>query len=197
LLLAMLSAIDERPVTLLDGDAVRKHISSDLGFSKEDRDLNIRRIATIAAEITKHGGIAICSSIAPYDAARREARRLIEEAGASFLLVHVATPLAVCEQRDGKGLYAKARAGILHQFTGISDPYEIPSDAELVIATTHISAEDAAWMVRKRLEQESCRASSRDYLLSSRYDDSGNRVGSTYSADAANASLRASQNRCP
>ena len=132
-----------RPLTLLDGDLVRKHLSSELGFSMEHRNLNIRRIGFVAAEITKNGGIAICAPIAPYDATRRDVRRMIEPVG-GFVLVHVATPLEVCEQRDRKGLYAKARAGVLQQFTGISDPYEAPADADLVIDTTRLTPGAAA-----------------------------------------------------
>jgi len=142
--------IGGRPVTLLDGDLVRKNLSSELGFSKEHRDLNIRRIGFVASEITKHGGTAICAPIAPYDDVRREVRAGIEKEG-GFILVHVATPLEVCEQRDRKGLYAKARAGIIKEFTGISDPYEEPADAELVIDTTDISPEESARIVLDRL----------------------------------------------
>src|SRR5436305_4076229 len=110
-----------RPVTLLDGDLVRKHLSSELGFSKEHRDINIRRIGYVASEITKNGGIAICAPIAPYDATRKAVREMIEPEG-GFILVHLSTSVDVCEQRDRKGLYAKARAGIIKEFTGISDP---------------------------------------------------------------------------
>src|SRR5438477_58448 len=110
-----------RPVTLLDGDIVRKHLSSELGFSKEHRDINIRRVGFVASEITKNGGIALCAPIAPYDATRREVREMVESGG-GFVLVHVSTPLEVCEARDRKGLYAKARAGVVKEFTGISDP---------------------------------------------------------------------------
>src|SRR3954469_20805776 len=133
-----------RPVTLLDGDLVRKHLSSELGFSKEHRDLNVRRIGFVASEITKNGGIAICAPIAPYDAVRKEVRELIAPLG-GFVLVHVATTLDVCERRDAKGLYAKARAGIIPAFTGVSDPYEEPGDAEVVIdgGATPAEAADA------------------------------------------------------
>ncbi len=113
-----------RPVTLLDGDLVRKHLSSELGFSKEHRDINIRRIGYVASEITKNGGIAVCAPIAPYEATRKAVRQMIEPFG-GFILVHAATSIEVCEQRDRKGLYAKARAGIVKEFTGISDPYEV------------------------------------------------------------------------
>jgi sulfate adenylyltransferase len=132
-----------RPVTLLDGDLVRKHLSSELGFSKEHRDLNVRRIGFVASEITKNGGIAICAPIAPYDAVRKEVRQLIAPLG-GFLLVHVATPLAVCEARDAKGLYARARAGLIPAFTGISDPYEPPADAEVVVDAGSQSPLEAA-----------------------------------------------------
>ncbi len=142
-----------RPVTLLDGDIVRKNLSSELGFSKEHRDINIRRIGFVASEITKNGGIAICAPIAPYDSVRKEVRRMIEPRG-GFVLVHLSTPLEVCEQRDRKGLYAKARAGIIKEFTGISDPYEAPDDAEVVIDTTDMTPDEAAQIVLVHLERE-------------------------------------------
>lgn len=150
-----------RPVTLLDGDLVRKNLSSELGFSKEHRDINIRRIGFVASEITKNGGIAICAPIAPYDSVRKDVRRLIEPLG-GFRLVHCSTPLEVCEQRDRKGLYAKARAGILKEFTGISDPYEIPTDADLVIDTTDITPDEAANQIILHLEREGFIAPERD-----------------------------------
>ena len=142
-----------RPVTLLDGDLVRKHLSSELGFSREHRDLNILRIGYVASEITRHGGMAICAPIAPYDAIRRRVREMVEPWG-GFVLVHVATPLEVCEQRDRKGLYARARAGLIPQFTGVSDPYEPPSDAALNIDTTRIGVEAAAEAVVTHLQRE-------------------------------------------
>ncbi len=142
-----------RPVTLLDGDLVRKNLSSELGFSKEHRDINIRRIGYVASEITKNGGIAICAPIAPYDNTRKHVRQLIEPYG-GFILVHIATPIDTCEQRDRKGLYAKARAGIVKEFTGISDPYEVPADAEVVINTAELSAEEAAQEIILHLEQQ-------------------------------------------
>jgi len=142
-----------RPVTILDGDLVRKHLSSELGFSKEHRDINIRRIGYVASEITKNGGIAICAPIAPYDATRKHVRQLIDPYG-GFILVHVATPIETCEERDRKGLYAKARAGIVKEFTGISDPYEVPSDAEVVINTAELSAEESAQEIILHLEQQ-------------------------------------------
>jgi sulfate adenylyltransferase len=142
-----------RPVTLLDGDLVRKHLSSELGFSKEHRDINIRRIGYVASEITKNGGIAICAPIAPYDATRKDVRSMIEPVG-GFILVHLSTSVDVCEQRDRKGLYAKARAGILKEFTGISDPYEEPVDSEVRINTAELSPEEAAQEIILHLERE-------------------------------------------
>ena len=152
-LLVKLLELGGRRVTLLDGDVVRKHLSSELGFSREHRDLNIRRIGFVASEIAKHGGIALCAPIAPYDATRKEVRAMVEAAG-GFVLVHVATPLEVCEGRDRKGLYAKARAGSLPQFTGISDPYEEPSDAELVLDTTALTPADAVQRILAYLESQ-------------------------------------------
>ena len=142
-----------RPVTILDGDLVRKHLSSELGFSKEHRDINIRRIGYVASEITKNGGIAICAPIAPYDATRKAVRGMIEPVG-GFILVHIATTVETCEQRDRKGLYAKARAGILKEFTGISDPYEEPKDADVVINTADLSPEEAAQQIILHMERE-------------------------------------------
>jgi sulfate adenylyltransferase len=142
-----------RPVTILDGDLVRKHLSSELGFSKEHRDINIRRIGYVASEITKNGGIAICAPIAPYDSTRKAVREMIDPFG-GFILVHIATPVETCEERDRKGLYAKARAGILKEFTGISDPYEVPKDAEVTINTADLSAEEAAQEIILHLERE-------------------------------------------
>ncbi|MFZ0493206.1 MAG: bifunctional sulfate adenylyltransferase/adenylylsulfate kinase [Acidimicrobiia bacterium] len=151
-LLVKLSEIGGRPITILDGDLVRKNLSSELGFSKEHRDINIRRIGFVASEITKHRGIAICAPIAPYESIRRENRELISAYG-GYILVYVDTPLEVCEQRDRKGLYAKARAGIVKEFTGISDPYEVPTDADVVIDTTETSPEEAANQVIIALER--------------------------------------------
>jgi sulfate adenylyltransferase len=140
-------------VTLLDGDEVRTHLSAGLGFSKADRDTNVRRIGWVAAQIAKHGGLAVCAPIAPYAATRADARRLVEEQAGpgSFVLVHVATPLAECEARDRKGLYAKARRGEISEFTGISDPYEEPTDAEITIDTTAVGIDDAARIVLAQL----------------------------------------------
>jgi sulfate adenylyltransferase len=141
-----------RPVTLLDGEAVRTGLSAELGFSKEDRDIHIRRIGFVASEITKHGGLCICAAIAPYDAARKEMRAMIESIG-GFVLVHVATPLSVCEMRDRKGLYVRARNGTLPQFTGVSDPYEKPADAEITIDTSCMTCEEAVDIVARYLER--------------------------------------------
>ncbi len=142
-----------RPLTLLDGDIVRKKLSSELGFSKEHRDINIRRIGFVASEITKNGGIAICAPIGPFEGVRREVRSLVEQGG-GFILVHVSTSLEVCEERDRKGLYAKARAGIIPQFTGISDPYENPEDADVVVDTIDLSPEESAQKIILHLERE-------------------------------------------
>jgi sulfate adenylyltransferase len=140
-----------RPVTLLDGDLVRKNLSSELGFSKEHRDLNIRRIGYVASEITKNGGIAICAPIAPYTTTRRAVREEIEQFGA-FVEVHVATSVEECERRDRKGLYKLARAGKIKEFTGISDPYEAPTAAELVVDTESVDVDYCAQQVLLKLE---------------------------------------------
>jgi adenylyl-sulfate kinase len=145
-LVAQLEA-EGRTVTVLDGDVVRTHLSSELDFSKEHRDLNIRRIGWVAGEVVKHGGTVIVAAIAPYDPAREDARALVEQHG-RFVLVHLATPLEVCEQRDVKGLYAKARAGEIPVFTGVSDPYEPPSRAELTIDTSVTALEESVARIR-------------------------------------------------
>lgn len=142
-LLVKLLEIGGRSVTLLDGDIVRKHLSSELGFSKEHRDINIRRIGFVASEIVKGGGISICAPIAPYENTRQEVKQLVTENG-GFFLVYVSTALEVCEQRDRKGLYKKARAGILKEFTGISDTYEQPTNADIAIDTVNMTPEEAA-----------------------------------------------------
>ena len=149
----------ERTVTSLDGDVVRRHLSKGLTFSKEDRETNIARIGWVAAEISRHGGVAICSPIAPFDATRKLVRSMVEDAGGAFVLIHVATPLEECERRDRKGLYAKARAGQIPEFTGISSPYEAPDNAAVRVDTTGRSIEevldevlavlyDGGWLVR-------------------------------------------------
>lgn len=150
-LVVKLLELGGRPVTLLDGDHVRKHLSSELGFSREHRDLNILRIGYVASEITKNGGIAVCAPIAPYAATRAKVRDLIEPTG-GFLEIHVATSLEVCEGRDRKGLYAKARAGILKEFTGISDPYEAPENPEMRIDTAEMTPDMAAHRILIKLE---------------------------------------------
>jgi sulfate adenylyltransferase len=132
----------QRTVSLLDGDLVRTLLSAGLTFSREDRDLNIARIGFVATEVARHGGIAICAPIAPYAQARQEVRRAVQEVG-DFLLIHVATPAEVCEARDRKGLYAKARAGLIDHFTGVSDPYEEPGDADLVLDTSVLTRQEA------------------------------------------------------
>jgi sulfate adenylyltransferase len=132
----------DRTVSLLDGDQVRRLLSAGLSFSRADRDLNIARIGFVATEVARHGGIAICAPIAPYARARAQVRDMVNEVG-DFLLIYVATPLAECEARDRKGLYAKARAGLIDSFTGISDPYEEPTHADLVIDTSRLTRTEA------------------------------------------------------
>ena len=131
---------------------VPKHLSSELGFSKEHRDINIKRIGYVASEITKNGGIAICAPIAPYTATRRAVREMVEAFGA-FVEVHVATPIEECERRDRKGLYKQAREGKIKEFTGISDPYEEPLNPELRVDTSDIDVDNAAHQVLLKLEQ--------------------------------------------
>ena len=140
----------DRRVSLLDGDLVRRLLSAGLTFSRADRDLNIARIGYVATEIARHGGIAICAPIAPFAAARQRVREMVSEAG-DFLLIYVATPVEVCEARDRKGLYAKARAGLIDHFTGVSDPYEEPADADLVIDTSAVSRPEAVAAVLELL----------------------------------------------
>jgi sulfate adenylyltransferase len=142
-----------RSVTLLDGDIVRRNLSSELGFSRHHRDLNIQRIGFVASEITKGGGIALCAPIAPYAHVRKQNRELVSQHG-GYVLVYVSTPLEVCESRDRKGLYAKAKAGIIKEFTGVSDPYQVPDDADVVLDTTDITPEEAAQQVYLFLEKE-------------------------------------------
>ncbi len=139
-----------RTVTLLDGDVVRTHLSKGLGFSKEDRDTNIRRIGFVASEVVRHGGAVICAAVSPYESARNEARDLVGPA--SFVLVHVATPLEVCEQRDVKGLYAKARRGEIKGLTGVDDPYEPPRTPDLVLTTLDADAAECAARIERLLE---------------------------------------------
>jgi len=153
ILYARFLEIGDRPVTLLDGDIVRQNLSNELNFSKEHRDINVRRIAFVASEITKNRGIAICAPIAPYAATRREIREIIEQYG-GFTEVHVSTPIEVCEKRDRKGMYAKARAGLIKGFTGVDDPYEIPESAEVRIDTTNIAPDEAAQEIMLHLQQK-------------------------------------------
>ncbi len=141
-----------RPVSLLDGDIVRKHLSSELGFSKEHRNINVLRIGFVASEITKNGGVALCAPIAPYRSTRREVRDMIEPLG-GFIEIHVSTPLEVCETRDRKGLYALARAGKIKEFTGISDPYEEPENPEMRLDTTASAPEEAVQQILLKLER--------------------------------------------
>lgn len=152
-LAARLMETGGRSVTLLDGDIVRRNLSSELGFTKAHRDINVRRIGFVASEITKNRGIAICAPIAPYRQTRRDVRAMIEAVG-GFVEIHVATPIETCESRDRKGLYAKARAGLIPEFTGVSDPYEIPEKPELAIDTTGLGIDEAVQQILLRLEQE-------------------------------------------
>ena len=141
---------EDRPITLLDGDIVRQHLSSELGFSKEDRDIHVKRIGYVASEITKHGGVAICAPIAPYSNTRKVVRNMIDEVG-SFVEIHVATPLSVCEERDMKGLYKQARAGKILDFTGVSDPYEEPENPEITVDTSDITVEESSALILDKL----------------------------------------------
>ena len=139
-----------RTVTVLDGDVVRTNLSKGLGFSKADRDTNIRRIGFVAAEIVRHGGTVVCAVVSPYEATREEVRRLV---GAdAFVLVHVATPIEECERRDTKGLYAKARRGEITGLTGVDDPYEPPASPDIVLQTTDCEPERCADRVERHLE---------------------------------------------
>ena len=152
-LTARLMEMGGRCVTLLDGDIVRRHLSSELGFTKAHRDINVRRIGFVASEITKNRGIAICAPIAPYRQTRRDVRSMIEAVG-GFIEIHVATPIETCESRDRKGLYAKARAGLIPEFTGVSDPYEVPEKPELAIDTSGLGIDEAVQQILLRLEHE-------------------------------------------
>ncbi|MCP4117338.1 MAG: bifunctional sulfate adenylyltransferase/adenylylsulfate kinase [Desulfobacteraceae bacterium] len=142
-----------RPVTLLDGDIVRRNLSSELNFSREHRDINVRRMGFVASEITKNRGVAICAPIAPYEKTRAEVRAVVEEHG-GFFEVHVSTPIAECEKRDRKGMYAKARAGLLKGFTGVDDPYEVPVSPELRIDTTDLTPDEAAQEILLYISQK-------------------------------------------
>jgi sulfate adenylyltransferase len=150
-LLVKLLELNHRPVTLLDGDIVRKNLSSELGFSKEHRDINVRRIGFVAKEITKNRGIAICAPIAPYMRTRKYNRDLISQYG-GYIEVYISTPLEVCEIRDRKGLYAKARDGKIKDFTGVDDPYEVPKKPEITLDTSGINPEEAVHEILLYLE---------------------------------------------
>jgi sulfate adenylyltransferase len=167
-LVAQLEA-EGRPVTVLDGDVVRTHLSSELTFSREHRDLNIARIGWVAGEIVRHGGVAICAAVSPYRSTRAEARRMI---GADrFIEVFVDTPLEVCEARDAKGMYAQARQGLIRGFTGVDDPYEAPLEAEVTLDTVRLSAVENAERIVGLLQQRGFvreeREAQRDHVLSS------------------------------
>jgi len=153
-LMVRLLEIGKHSVTMLDGDHVRKHLSSELGFSKEHRDLNVKRIGYVASEIAKHGGIALCAPIAPYDQVRKDVRQMVRSKGGGFVLIHVATPIEECEKRDRKGMYAAARAGKIKEFTGVSDPYEAPTDAELTLDTVGHNVEELTNQILLYLEKE-------------------------------------------
>ena len=150
-LMVKLMELGGRPVTLLDGDVVRQNLSSELGFSKEHRDINIRRIGYVASEITKNGGIALCAPIAPYEKTRKSIRNEIEHYGA-YIEVYVATSVEECEKRDRKGLYKLAREGKIKEFTGISDPYNVPINPELVLETEQFEVDDCAQKIILKLE---------------------------------------------
>ena len=150
-LMSKLMEIGSRSVTLLDGDIVRKNLSSELGFSKQHRDLNIRRIGYVASEITKNGGVAICAPIAPYSKTRQLVRQDVENWG-TFIEIYVATSLEECERRDRKGLYKLARAGKIKEFTGISDPYDVPLDPDLRLETENVEVDNCAHQVLLKLE---------------------------------------------
>lgn len=150
LLLARLQEVQDRSITFLDGDEIREHLSKGLGFSKEDRDENVKRVGYVASEVVKHGGIAICSLIAPYREARRYARSRIEQYG-DFIEIFVDTSVEECERRDTKGLYKKAREGIIKNFTGIDDPYEVPERPELILKTEEASPEELVEHILKYL----------------------------------------------
>jgi sulfate adenylyltransferase len=139
-----------RIVTLLDGDVVRTHLSKGLGFSKQDRDTNILRIGFVAAEIVRHRGIVIVAAVSPYESTRNQVRDMVGRA--AFVLVHVATPLAVCEQRDVKGLYAKARRGEIKGFTGVDDPYEPPDFPDVVLTTIDCDAEECTAIIERAIQ---------------------------------------------
>ena len=141
-----------RTITILDGDVVRTHLSKGLGFSKEDRDINILRISFVASEIVKHNGIAICSLVSPYEKTREEAKKMIGPE--KFILIYVNTPLEICEKRDVKGMYAKARRGEIQQFTGIDDPYEPPEHPDLILDANLLNPEECTDLILELLKEK-------------------------------------------
>ena len=153
-LCARLREIEHRAVTILDGDELRRSVCADLGFSKQDRDTNVRRVGSLAAEITRRGEVAICALIAPYESTRKEVQASIERWG-GFLLVHLSTPIGVCEDRDIRGLYARARANLIENFTGVSDPYERPQDAAVSLDASVLSpAQGVDKIIRLLIERK-------------------------------------------
>ena len=140
-----------RPVSLFDGDVIRRHLSAGLGFSREDRDVNVRRVGFVAAEIVRHGGVVVCALISPYAEARADVRRMVGEG--RFVEVFVNTPLSVCEARDAKGMYARARRGELKGFTGIDDPYEPPTHPEIELDTVSRTVEENAARIMAYLQE--------------------------------------------
>ncbi len=151
-LMARLMSLGKRKITLLDGDVVRRILANELGFSKADRDLNIRRIGFVASEVTKAGSIAICAAIAPYLSARIENRQLISQFG-GYIEIYLSTSLKACEKRDVKGLYAKARMGEIKGFTGIDDPYEEPINPEITLDTNHLTVEESVSRIINFLQE--------------------------------------------
>jgi sulfate adenylyltransferase len=154
LLSGKLMTLYHRKTTMLDGDIIRSFLCSKLGFSKDDRCLNIERIGYVASEVAKHGGIAVCAAIAPYDESRKLIRQMVKEKGGKFVLIYLSTPVSICSERDPKGLYKKARRGEIKNFTGISDPYEPPEDAELVINTETANEKDSTNRILMYLDPE-------------------------------------------
>ena len=145
--------MDSRAITLLDGDTIRAELSKDLGFSRNDREENMMRVRLIASDITKEGGIVICSFIAPYQISRQANRDEISKFG-GYIEIYLSTPLEICEQRDVKGLYAKARKGLINSFTGISDPYEVPKEPEITIDTSETNPKEVVQKILHYLKEE-------------------------------------------
>ena len=151
--MAKLLEYQQKTVTLLDGDIIRKHLSSELGFSKKDRDTHLQRMGYVASEITKHKGVALCAAIAPYADTRQVIRHLVNQYG-GFIEVYVSTPLTICKQRDIKGLYQKAEAGLISGFTGIDAPYQAPTAADVIIDTSICTVQDAVLMILSVIEKQ-------------------------------------------